>query len=113
MKTANVKWGRGKREATGKKVNAGDEFVRPTWIDLDFSSPATAPEILLLLQQKTFQRRQKHVLAGDCSCLDSPRQRHQESFCYGYAFRDFLAKYAKDSPVALQPCVGVPSKRKR
>ena len=57
MKTANVKWGRGKREANRKKVNARDEFVRPTWIDL--SSPATAPEILLLLQQKTFQRRQK------------------------------------------------------
>ena len=36
MKTANVKWGRGKREATGKKVNLGDEFVRPTWIDLSF-----------------------------------------------------------------------------
>ena len=36
MKTANVKWGRGKREATGKKVNARDEFVRPTWIDLSF-----------------------------------------------------------------------------
>ena len=39
MKTANVKWGRGKREATRKKVNAGDEFVRPTWIDLDLSFP--------------------------------------------------------------------------
>ena len=36
MKTANVKWGRGKREATGKKVNARDECVRPTWIDLSF-----------------------------------------------------------------------------
>ena len=36
MKTANVKWGRGKREATTKNVNAGDEFVRPTWIDLSF-----------------------------------------------------------------------------
>ena len=93
-----------------KKVNARDEFVRPTWIDL--SSPATAPEILLLLQQKTFQRRQKHVLTGGCSCLDSPQQRHEESFCYGYSFRDFLGKYAKDFPMALEPCVGVPSKRK-
>ena len=36
MKTANVKWGRGKREATGKKVNAGDDFARPTRIDLSF-----------------------------------------------------------------------------
>ena len=35
-KTANVKWGRAKRESTGKKANAGDEFVRPTWIDLSF-----------------------------------------------------------------------------
>ena len=52
------------------------------------------------------------VLMGDYSCLDSPQQWHQESFCYGYAFRDFLGKYAKDSPVALEPCVGVPSKQK-
>ena len=48
MKTANVKWGRGKREATGNKSNAREEFVRPTWIDLDFSSPTTAPEMLLM-----------------------------------------------------------------
>ena len=78
MKTANVKWGRGKREATGKKVNARDEFVRPTWIDLDFSSPATAPEILLLLQ-KTFQRRQdRHVdgrTIGLILCVGVPSKR--------------------------------------
>ena len=41
MKTENVKWGRGKREATGKKVNARDEFVRPTWIDLSFPDNGT------------------------------------------------------------------------
>ena len=111
MKTANVKWGRGKREATGKKVNAGDEFVRPTWIDLSFPSngarntSATATKDLPTAPETS-------VLTGDYSCLDTPQQRHQESFCYGYAFRDFLGKYAKDSPVALEPCVGVPSKRK-
>ncbi|MCL8568202.1 hypothetical protein NAB22_18665 [Proteus mirabilis] len=94
MKTANVKWGRGKREATGKKVNARDEFVRPTWIDLSFpgngarntSATATkdlptAPEIGVL--------------------LDTPQQRHQESFSCGYALRDFLGKYAKDFPRGL------------
>ena len=48
MKTANVKWGRGKREATGKKVNAGDEFVRPTWIDLDLSFPGNGAGMLLM-----------------------------------------------------------------
>ena len=30
----------------------------------------------------------------------------------GYAYRDFLGKYAKDFPAALEPCVGVPLKRK-
>ncbi|KAI5005663.1 hypothetical protein ZWY2020_032906 [Hordeum vulgare] len=35
------------------------------------------------------------------SCLDTPQQRHQKSFCYGYALRDFLAKYAKDFPRGL------------
>ena len=41
------------------------------------------------------------VLTGDYSCLDTPQQRHQESFCYGYALRDFLGKYAKDFPRGL------------
>ena len=41
------------------------------------------------------------VLMGDCSCLDTPKQRHQESFYYGYALRDFLGKYAKDFPRGL------------
>ena len=70
MKTANVKWGRGKREATGKKVNARDEFVRPTWIDLSFpgngarNSSATATKFLPWQRQKFFllllkQQRQK------------------------------------------------------
>ena len=60
------------------KVNAREEFVRPTWIDLDLPSPATAPEIRTLpgnyldvllpgngarntspTAQKTFQRCQR------------------------------------------------------
>ena len=41
------------------KVNAREEFVRPTWIDLDFSSPETAPEILLMFAVYPLQRRQK------------------------------------------------------
>ena len=40
-------------------------------------------------------------LTGDYSCLDTPQQRHQESFCYGYAFRDLLGKYAKNFPRGL------------
>ena len=108
MKTANVKWGRGKREATGKKVNARDEFVRPTWIDLSFpgngarNTSATATKDLPTAPE----------IRADGRRLDSPQQRHQESFYYGYAFKDFLGKYAKYSPVALEPCVGVPSKLK-
>ena len=111
MKTANVKWGRGKREATSKKVNARDEFVRPTWIDLSFpdngarNTSATATHALPTAPETS-------MLMGDYSCLDTPQQRHQESFFYGYAFKDFLGKYAKEFPVALEPCVGVPSKRK-
>ena len=33
--------------------------------------------------------------------LDTPQQRHQESFSRGYALRDFLGKYAKDFPCDL------------
>ena len=93
------------------KVNAREEFVRPTWIDLSFpgngdkNTCATATKDLPPAPETS-------VLTGDYSYLDTPQQRHQESFCYGYAFSDFLGKYAKDSPVALEPCVGVPSKRK-
>ena len=111
MKTANVKWWRGKRGATGKKVNARDDSVTPTWIDLSFpgngarNTSATATKDLPTAPEIS-------VLTGDYSFLDDPQQRRQQSFCYGYAFRDFLGKYAKDFPAALEPCVGVPLKRK-
>ena len=92
--------GRGKREATGKKVNARDEYVRPTWIDLSF--PDNGARNTSATATKDFPTApERSVLTGDYSCLDTPQQRHQESFCYGYALRDFLGKYAKDFPRGL------------
>ena len=47
MKTTNVKWGEENERKLATKVNAREQFVVPTWIDIDFSSPATAPEIVV------------------------------------------------------------------
>ncbi|KAI4974683.1 hypothetical protein ZWY2020_048290 [Hordeum vulgare] len=46
---------------------------------------------LMLRQQKNF-----------------PRNGARNPSATGYAYRDFLGKYAKHSPAALEPCVGVP-----
>ncbi|KAI4974801.1 hypothetical protein ZWY2020_048408 [Hordeum vulgare] len=54
-------------------------------------------------------------LQPDLSYHEHPIAILEETECKtaaGYAYRDFLGKYAKDSPAALEPCVGVPLKRK-
>ena len=81
MKTANVKWGEENERQLATKVNAKEEFVRPTWIDLDFSSPATAREIFLMSVVYPSQRR--HIYFCYCkkipsngaknSCVDGTR----------------------------------------
>ena len=64
-----MKWGRGKREASGKKINAGDEFVRPTWIDLSFpdngaiNTSATATKDLPMAPEMCYGTRNPSAAA--------------------------------------------------
>ena len=60
-----------------------------------------------------FDTTKVEIKKEHCYCDNRPSLvRRQKSCCYGYAFRDFLGKYAKDFSAALEPCVGVPLKRK-
>ena len=82
-----------------KKVNARDEFVRATWIDLSFPGNGTRNTIATATKDLP--------TVPEITVL-----RHQESFCYGYALRDFLGKYAKDFPRGLGALCWCSSKRK-